>query len=189
VLEIEGGRYRLFTQAQATGLTGLLMRGVFRQSSSGQVSAEGFSPEQYEERRGDRAPRGFTVDPSLNQVSFLGGQSAPRVEGLQDRLSIFTQLSWMASQGRIKPQDITVKVPVVGTSKVREMRFRIQGDQSLEGAGGAIVNTVNLSTIAEPGDEEGSIDIWFQQGGPLLPVRIRFVDQRGRVMDQFLTMP
>ena len=189
VLEIEGNRYRLFTEAQATGLTSLLMRGIFRQSSSGRIEPDGFAPERYEERRGDRAPRGFNVDLNTNQINFSGGQSGTRVKGLQDRLSIFTQLSWMVSQGRIKPKDSMIELSVTGSSRVRTLKFRIEPDQLLTGPGGNTLNTVSLSTISEPGDDEGGIDIWFQPGGPLLPIRIRFVDQRGRIVDQFLMTP
>lgn len=189
VLEIEGTRYRLFTEAQATGLTALLMRGIFRQSSSGRIDPDGFAPERYEERRGNRAPRGFSVDLNTNQIIFSAGQSATRVEGLQDRLSIFTQLSWMVSQGRIKPQDSMIELPVTGSSRVRTVKLRVEPDQILTSPGGSALNTLGLTTIAEPGDDEGGINIWFQPGGPLLPIRIRFVDRRGLIVDQFLMMP
>jgi Protein of unknown function (DUF3108) len=189
VLEIEGTRYRLFTEAQATGLTALLMRGIFRQSSSGRIEPDGFAPERYEERRGDRAPRGFSIDRNTNQINFSGGQSVPQVAGLQDRLSIFTQLSWMVSQGRIKPKDAVIELSVTGSSRIRTLKLRVEPDQILTAPSGSVLNTVSLSTIAEPGDDEGSVDIWFQPGGPLLPIRIRFVDQRGRIIDQFLVTP
>lgn len=188
VLEIEGDRYRLLTEGQATGLTALLFRGAFRQTSSGRVSGAGFMPERYEERRGDRPPRGFQRDFEASRLLFDNGNHTEWVEGLQDRLSIIAQLSWMASQGLLSAGGKPVVIPLVGSSRVRPLRLEVLADQPLMTPDGKTLNTLAVRALPESSDDD-EIDVWLQPKGPLLPLRIRFMDQRGRILDHFLSSP
>src|SRR5690606_31604421 len=125
------GRYRLHSESRAKGLLALVWRGSLVQTSEGLVDSKGLRPTRYEERRGDRAPRGATIDPASGHVHFLGGEQAAAGAGVQDKLSALVQLGMLvaagAGEGTALSPGQTFEFPLLRTSRVAPAQWRVEG--------------------------------------------------------------
>lgn len=182
-------RYRLSTEARATGMLAVFYSGTLNQSSSGVLDAQGFHPQRYTEKRGKRPERTFVFEndpPAVRQ----GGQGPdyPYPEGTQDRLSIFFQLGLLARNGRPALQKGRQFVlPLAGSHQVDEPFFQVVGTESQK-TGAGTFDTLHIS-VRKPGDAQAPrFDVWLAPSLRMLPVRIRvFEKNESSIVDQLLS--
>lgn len=186
-IELDGGRYRMSADGRAEGLAALVYSGVLSQKSEGRLTAAGLVPERYWERRGKRPERTVEIDRDKREVRFSDRPKVAYVDGLQDRLSLLLQLGLMA---RASPKDFSagseIALPELGSSRVLPSVYASRGEVELARAAGGTRRALHLERVAPRDADDARIDIWLGYDLDLLPVRIRFTDSDGQVLDQLL---
>lgn len=182
-------RYRLETEARATGIVAIFYSGTLLQTSVGVLGAGGFVPQHYTEKRGRRPERRLNFDARIRRIRLAGDPPVdmPYPEGTQDRLSIFFQLGLLArdEQQSFRPgQRFTL--PLAGTRRIDEPLFEVLSRAPLRTQAG-VFDALHIS-VRKPGDQDAPrFDIWLAPALQMLPVRIRVLDgSDGKVVDQVL---
>lgn len=157
--------------------------GIFeaQQRSSGGVGANGLVPRSYMQRSSRRAPRSVDFDWAAGQVSFSqNGEQHPTRPQMQDRLSLLLQLAW---RSRAEPQAREFRLPVAGHARTSTYTFRAQGVETVSVAAGRF-ETVKFERHKD--DRDDNLEVWLAPALCSLPVRVRFTDDNGLVIDQQL---
>lgn len=170
-----GANYALQARLQAFGIF------EAQQRSTGSVGAHGLLPQSYQQRTNRRAPRQATFDWSAGQVSFsANGARAPTEPQMQDRLSLLLQLAWRV---RGEPKLREVRLPVAGHTRTSTYVFRALGGETLTVPAGRFET---LKFERHKDDHDDSLEVWLAPALCSLPVRVRFADDNGLVIDQQL---
>jgi Protein of unknown function (DUF3108) len=149
-----------------------------RQTSRGTVERSGLQPVEYVESRTRRPTQTTTFDWKTKRVSF---SAAPEVSvetqpGLQDRASLMLHLVWRQRRGT----DPSFEVPVAGSRRVSPYRFTRHGVENVK----VPVGVIEAVKVERPGDDDHDrIEAWLGSGWCGLPVRIRYTERRGGVID------
>ena len=171
------GHYRLDSVAQGSGL--FAVAGKFIQASEGDIAATGLRPVTFSmERRGKKDIAVFNW--SDNSVRFSGKNgehTEPAAPGTQDMLSLLFQLAFVPPLG----DDLTMIV--TNGRKFERYAFERAGMEVVDLEGGKF-NTLKISKQRK-GDEDG-VEVWLALEHHYLPVKIRFTDKKGSVVEQSL---
>lgn len=178
-------RYRLETSAQAAGLVALVYSGQLTQSSEGSIGPAGLSPESYREKRGRRPERAIRFD--WNRRVMIGNGEPP-IEvslpaGTQDRLSLAYQLGLLVRQdpGRAAA-GARFDVPLAAMRSIDTVTATSTGQTTLRVDGKALA-AVRFEIRGERHASD-RIDLWLSPEQSMLPLRIRFLDDGSKVIDQ-----
>jgi len=158
--------------------------GIFeaRQGSTGNVRPEGLVPRRFTLRSSRREPRSIDFDWAARRVSFSHtGNSEPTRPQMQDRLSMMMQLAW---RQRSEPGTTTFEMPVAGPRHASAFVFRSGGAETLTVPAGRF-DTVKFERVQQSGDDE--FEVWLAPALCSLPVRLRFTDDKGLVIEQRLS--
>jgi hypothetical protein len=171
----DGDTYRIESSVTAVGIF------EAQQSSTGSVRAEGLVPRRFTLRSSRREPRSIDFDWAARRVSFSHtGGSEPTRPQMQDRLSLMMQLAW---RHRSEPRTSAFEMPVAGPRHVATFVFKSQGAEAVTVPGGRF-DTVKFERYKETGDDE--FEVWLAPALCSLPVRLRFTDDKGLVIEQRL---
>ena len=171
----KGDAYTMESSLQAVGLF------EAQQSSAGTVGREGLVPRTFTQRSNRRPPRSAEFDWAAQRVTFSqSGASAPTKPQMQDRLSLLMQLPW---RHRANPRATTIELPVAGQGGASTYTFKAQGAETLALPAGRF-ETVKFERHKQDGDE--ALEVWLAPSLCSLPVRLRFSDDRGLVIEQQL---
>ena len=157
--------------------------GIFeaKQSSTGSVRTEGLVPRTFTLRSSRRPPRSIDFDWAARRVSFSHtGNVEPTRPQMQDRLSMMMQLAW---RQRREPAATRFEMPVAGPRHVSTFVFRGEGGESLAVPAGRF-DTLKFARVNESGEDE--FEVWLAPALCSLPVRLRFTDDKGLVIEQRL---
>ncbi len=170
----DGGRYEMSSSTRSA-----LYKA--RQDSRGTLQGRVLRPAEYTEQTQRREPATTTVDWPAGTIRF---SAAPDVAGsvvplLQDRLSMLLQLGERAQ----RQGDGDVVLPVAGLRSVADYRFERRGAESIELPAGTF-DAVRLQR-RDPVRQE-AVEVWLAPGSCWLPVKLRFTDERGVVIENQL---
>src|SRR5262249_43460947 len=140
-------------------------------------------PLEFVESRGSRTPQTATFDWDAKLVHFSAAADtpAPTEPGLQDRVSVLLQL---ALQVRPTTREGPLEIPVAGARRVGPYRFTRRGVETVK-VPVATMEALHLERTPEDGDKD-RLEAWFAAGWCDLPVRLRFTDRNGAVIDERL---
>lgn len=166
------GHYTLVSIAQATGLASLFVSGKLMQTSEGAITAHGLQPEQYWLSRGERKQDTARFDWGAGRL-VQGNHGVELPTGSQDVLSFPFHLAMTVGS-------LTTEwtLAVTNGRKLREYQFRNLGQERLV-QGEAEIDTLHLQGSRSG---EGTLDVWLAPSRHWLPLRIRTLDQKGKVM-------
>lgn len=179
------GRYNIKLVTEAVGWATIFASKPLYAETVGTIGPGGLRPERYTHR----SPRGkeevSVFDYENKKITYSSLKDPlPLLNGIQDRLSFMIQLAWMM---KVAPERFTlgetVDLPMAGRNKVEEVSFWVESDADIVMPGGVLVPAVHLSSHREGERFKGKIDIWLDRTDRLLPVRIRFEEVRGQVLD------
>lgn len=186
--EIDGGRYALTSQTQATVLY------EARQSSRGAVAAGGLQPIVYAESRTRRAEQTVRFDRDAGEVIFSANDTRePIARQVQDRLSLLVEVSRRIAAA--KPGN-SIDVPVAGVRRIENYSLRNGGRESIDVPAGRF-DVIKLERDpqkiarangagAPRGAREDRLQMWIAPSLCGLPVRVRYEDEHGLVVDNTL---
>jgi hypothetical protein len=172
------GHYSLTSKAEPTGMAALFMSDVIVQTSEGGLDAAGLRPARFSMQKGDRKPDTANFDWEANQVTLNGQTRVLLTTQAQDLLGFPFHLALTVREDE---PDFTLGVS--NGRKFKEYQFRNLGKVSLE-QGGRMFEALHLQGV-HPRD--GELDVWLDMAHSALPVRIRTLDQKGRMLEMRLT--
>lgn len=166
------GHYSLVSIAQATGLASLFVSGKLVQTSEGAITAHGLQPDQYWLSRSERRQDTARFDWGSGRL-VQGNNGVELPAGSQDVLSFPFHLAMTVGS-------LTTEwtLAVTNGRKLREYQFRNLGQERLV-QGEAEIDTLHLQGSRSG---EGTLDVWLAPSRHWLPLRIRTLDQKGKVM-------
>jgi len=171
----QGDRYRMSSTLRALGLIDV------QQHSDGQVGRYGLAPRSFVHRAGQRPPLSVDFDWTAGRVTFHPDGSAEPIRlRTQDRLSLLLQLAW---QLRDSPNAAEFELPVAGSRRIATYRFVSRGAETLDLPAGRH-ETIRFER--RPDSRDDLLEVWLAPGLCSLPVRVRFRDERGLIVDQRL---
>ena len=172
----QGDAYKIDSSVTAIGIF------EARQGSTGSVRPEGLVPRKFTLRSSRREPRSIDFDWAAQRVSFSHtGNSEPTRPQMRDRLSMMMQLAW---RQRSEPGTTTFEMPVAGPRHASAFVFRSGGAETLTVPAGRF-DTVKFERVQQGGDDE--FEVWLAPSLCSLPVRLRFTDDKGLVIEQRLS--
>lgn len=175
VFQRKGDAYTMESTLQAFGIYEAHQRSV------GVVRAAGIVPGAFVQRTSRRPPRRVTFDWAAQRVSFSdNGETSPTRPQMQDRLSLMLQLAW---RHRHEPRAREIQLPVAGLRHDSDYLFAKKGQETLTVPGGRY-DTVKFERRKDDGDD--TLEVWLAERLCWLPVRLRFTDDKGTVVDQQL---
>jgi hypothetical protein len=149
-----------------------------RQASRGTIVKGGLQPVEYVEARGKRTPQTTTFDWETGRVIFSAAPDSPGATepGLQDRVSLVLQLAWRQRAAA----ETSFEIPVAGARGVGIYRFARRGVETIK----VPVGIVEATRVERAADEENDrLEAWLGTSWCGLPVRIRYTDRKGGVID------
>lgn len=178
-------QYVLKMTSEAMGWASLIARKPLNAEASGSIGPGGFRPARYTHHTPFGKEEVSVFDYEKNQISYSSlKEPFPLPKGAQDRLSFMLQLAWML---KVSPEQFSigqsVSLPMAGRNKIEDVRFTVLADQEIVLPGGILVPALHISSFRVGERFKGQIDVWFDKTDRLLPVRIRFEESNGQVLD------
>lgn len=177
-------RYTINQVAEASGIVSLFYSGRHVQISQGEITPQGLRPSSYWVQRGQSADKTDTAqfDWEGMQLTLGTGGNTRTVklpDGTQDLLSFLYQLAFLPPQ-----QGNSTRVHITTGRKLDNYGYQSLGEETLETGLGPI-KALHIGQVRQQGEE--TTEIWLATEYHYLPVKIRFTDKQGGVMEQTAT--
>jgi hypothetical protein len=173
----EAERYRLVSSVETSGLASLIRSVDIDMESLGQFSESGLRPEVFGiMRSGKKARERALFDWETMKIRVGDDDDYTLDPGTQDLLSFYYQLAFLDI-----PPGRTGAMPLATGKKYSVYRLENLGDETIE----IPLGTLNTRRLRSPG--ENATEIWLAYDYHLLPVKVRHVDNKGKVFVQVAT--
>lgn len=176
--KLDNGRYVLRAETETTGMAAMIRHVRIRHVSEGEITESGFRPVSFRVERDGKPRDTARFDWQHNVLLLTSGENrsqADLLEGSQDLLSAFYQIA-------VAPPVTAIPVfPVTNGRKYYKERVDVLGEERIQTPIGAF-RTVRVQ-IGQPGERRQTL-VWMAVDYANLPVRIRFVDDKGGVSEQ-----
>jgi Protein of unknown function (DUF3108) len=167
------------------GLARWVVGGKLSYRSQGEVGLNGPETRRYTEKTGGRPERWleFVGNPVMMKSHQVAALSVP--PGAQDRLSVMWLLSMLArSNPGLLEKGTTFSVPMFTFRQVYPAYFENFGPTVLVTPAG-VLQCLHVSYKTQEKDSD-KVDIWLGYDYDMQPVRIRWQEARGRIVDLVL---
>lgn len=174
--------YSITTETRA-----ILVGKILQANSKGVIDSFGLAPSQYEEKPRNKSPALTTFNLDTKLISFSeSSKTYPLKGGEQDRTSAVWQL---VSIARAVPNKFIPKSQwtffVAGRRDAEKWTFTVKDNAVLSTPFGYIA-TVHITKAPPPDSKGQTVDIWLAPNMEWYPVRLRFSDADGNIVDQRL---
>ena len=169
---IRDGRYSLTSVTEATGITAMFMSGKITQRSEGSLTAEGLQPDKFWGEKGQLVQPPVRFD-WPNRLLLLPAGAVELPAQTQDLLSFAFHLAM-----RVQDNDAAWELPVTNGKKLRNYQFQVMGWDAI----GITYSPHEALRLQGSRSGEGSLDVWLAPARYWLPVRIRTLDHKGKVI-------
>lgn len=179
----DGNNYSITQIAEASGIVSIFYSGRHVQISQGVITANGMQPDSYWVQRGQSAEKTDTAkfDWKDRQLTFGTGndtRTASLPEGTQDLLSFLYQLAFAP------PLEGRTRLHITTGRKLGNYGYQSLGEETVETPLGSI-RALHIAQVRQEGEE--NTEIWLATEYHYLPLKIRFTDKQGSVMEQTVT--
>lgn len=174
----DGSRYEARQEISA------FLVGSRTQRSVGAITAQGLLPEKFSDK--SRSEQAAHFDYAQGRITFSANTpQAPASPGVQDRLSVFIQLSALlaADPGRFVP-GTQITLTTVSARSADRWTFTIEGPETLDLPSGAIP-ALKLQRLPRK-DYDQKAELWVAPALGYLPVRIKLTQANGDFADLLL---
>jgi hypothetical protein len=175
--EAEPGAYRIFSEAETSGMVELFRPQRLRYMSRGSITREGLRPESFlmsRTRRGQTEVAQARFDWSASSLVYglaREPKDAPLPPDAQDFMSFVYQFVLLP------PAPGRYRVPITTGSRFELYDIEVGAEQTIETPIGAL-RALPVKQLPAPGRE--SVEIWLAAEYHHLPVRIRHYDREGQ---------
>ncbi|QHI99182.1 DUF3108 domain-containing protein [Xylophilus rhododendri] len=154
------------------------------QTSEGAIGAGGLEPERFADKA--RREQATHFDRDQHRIVFSANTpEMPLPPGVQDRLSVFLQLSsQLAGDPGRYPEGSTITIPTAGPRDLADWSFVVGAPETLQLRLGS-QPTIKLERAPRK-EYDTRVEVWFAPALGYLPVRMRITQQTGDYIEQTL---
>ncbi len=159
-----------------------LLLGSRSQTSQGRLTRHGLAPVRFADKSRSEQAAHFVRD--QGQIVFSANSPpVPLLPGAQDRLSVVLQISGLlAGNPKAYPAGRVLAIQTAGTKDAEVWQFKVVGDDTLDLPDGAMQA---LKLVRQPRHAyDQQIELWFAEKLAFLPVRIKWSQVGGNLVDQ-----
>jgi hypothetical protein len=181
VLEHDGQRYQVLSETTPRGIAALFIKDV-RRESRGAVTATGLRPDLFEETGRRGGARSAKFDWAAGALTLVHGDTTRTValpQGTLDQASLAYALAFRGVA------DSGFTVHVTDGRGVKQYRYREIAGETLKTAVGEF-RTRRFERVRDPGEKRG-FEFWLATDRHLLPVKLRYIEKNGDVVDSIIT--
>jgi hypothetical protein len=174
-LDIVDGHYTLTADAHTTGLVHIFKTYHIEQTSSGTATVQTLKPETFTEiitQNGNKEINRGDFDWKNQKIHFSSGTDAALPPQTMDILSTLYQFP------PIRERDQIVSINIATAKNVETYRFQVDMEEPLKTSMGTL-QTVHFHRLRRANQE--GLEIWFAQEYRLLPVKVRHIDNSGKI--------
>ncbi len=182
VLEHDGKQYSVISETKTVGLAAFLYKMNIRRESRGLITQSGLRPLHFEEDRTRKPKRAVDFDWDAKLIKLTDGVNVQTL-ALPD--NTFDQTSFAYAFAFRPPSDEILPVYLTDGRKLSDYKYQIIGREKLKTSLGEL-ETVHFQKVQEADDKRG-FEVWLSVQHHYLPVRIRFIEKNGTVLDSTVT--
>lgn len=178
----DGSRYTI------DGDFGVLFITALHFHSEGAIENGGIAPDLYSEKRFRRAETSTRFERESNTISFsTSSKTYPRTGTEQDRASIIWQLAGIGrgDETRYVPGAV-FDVIVTGTRDAEPWQIQVVGQENID-FDGRTLGAWHVVRAPRARSRDQKLDIWFAPQLQWYPVRLRYTEPNGDVLNMTLT--
>lgn len=182
ILEHDGKAYKVTSTLKTIGVAAVLYKLDIRREASGLVTPEGLRPQHFEEERTRKARKAVDFDWKAKTVTLTDGdkrQTLPLPENTYDQTSFAYAFAF-----RPMPEDFPT-IYLSDGRKLSDYQYRNLGKETLKTPIGDL-ETLHIQKVRDADDKRG-FEVWLAVARHHLPVRIRYVEKNGQVIDSTIT--
>ena len=153
-----------------------------RRESRGLITQSGLRPLHFEEDRTRKPKRAVDFDWDAKLIKLTDGVN---VQTLALPYNTFDQTSFAYAFAFMPPGDEILPVYLTDGRKLSDYKYQIIGREKLKTSLGEL-ETVHFQKVQEADDKRG-FEVWLSVQHHYLPVRIRFIEKNGTVLDSTVT--
>ena len=182
VLEHDGKSYTVASELKTVGLAAILYKLDIRRQSRGLVTRDGLRPLHFEEQRTRKPKRAADFDWDAKTIKLTDGdkvETLPLPENTFDQTSFTYAFAFKASLDELPPVHLT------DGRKLSDYKYEVLGKEKLKTPLGEI-EALHIRKVRDADDKRG-FEVWLSAEHHHLPVRIRYVEKNGQVVDSNIT--
>lgn len=182
VLEHDGKSYTVASELKTVGLAAILYKLDIRRQSRGLVTRDGLRPLHFEEQRTRKPKRAADFDWDAKTIKLTDGdkvETLPLPENTFDQTSFTYAFAFKASLDELPPVHLT------DGRKLSDYKYEVLGKEKLKTPLGEI-EALHIRKVRDADDKRG-FEVWLSTEHHHLPVRIRYVEKNGQVVDSNIT--
>ncbi len=181
-LEHDGRKYTVISETKTVGVAALFYKLNIRRQSRGSLTASGLRPLQFEETNSRKPRRAADFDWDAGQVKLTDGD---KIETLPVNANTFDPTSLPYAFAFAQSNQESMKVFVADGRRLSDYEYKIIGKETLKTPLGEL-ETLHFQKAREADDRRG-LEFWLSVDHHFLPVKIRFVEKNGTMVDSTVT--
>jgi Protein of unknown function (DUF3108) len=182
VLEHDGKQYSVISESKTVGIAAFFYKMNIHRESRGLITKDGLRPLHFEEDRTRKPKRAADFDWEAKLIKLTDGENVETVP-LPD--NTFDQTSFAYVFAFRSPDDELPPVHLTDGRKLSDYKYQMVGKEKIKTPIGEL-ETVHFQKIRE-GDDKRGFEVWLAVKHHYLPVRIRFIEKNGTVLDSTVT--
>lgn len=183
VLEHDGKRYSIVSESKTVGIAAFFYKANIRRESRGLVTRDGLRPLHFEEDRTRKPKRAADFDWGAKLINLTDG---PNVQTLALPDNTFDQTSFVYAFAFQPLRADRLAVQLTDGRKLSDYQYEIVGKEIIKKTPLGDLETIHIRKVSAAGDKRG-FEVWLAVAHHHLPVRIRFVEKDGTVLDSNVT--
>lgn len=182
VLEHDGKTYSVVSELKTVGVAAILYKLDIRRQSRGLVTKDGLRPQHFEEARTRKPKRAADFDWDAKTIKLTDGdrvETLPLPDNTFDQTSFTYAFAFKASLDDLPPVNLT------DGRKLSDYTYKVLGREKLKTPIGEL-EALHIRKVQDADDKRG-FEVWLSVEHHNLPVRIRYVEKNGQVVDSTIT--
>ena len=181
-LEHDGKKYSVVSETKTVGVAALFYKLNIHRESRGLVTAGGLRPLRFEETNSRKPKRAADFDWDAGQVKLTDGD---KIETVPLSVNTFDPTSLPYVFAFAQSNQESMKVYIADGRRMADYEYRIIGKETLKTPLGDL-ETLHFQKFREADDKRG-LEFWLSVDRHFLPVKIRFVEKNGTIVDSTVT--
>ena len=181
-LEHDGKKYSVVSETKTVGVAALFYKLNIRRESRGSLTASGLRPLQFEEKNSRKPRRAADFDWDAGQVRLTDGD---KIETMPLSANTFDPTSLPYAFAFAQSNEESMKVFVADGRRLADYEYRILGKETLKTPLGEL-ETLHFQKVREADNKRG-LEFWLSVDRHFLPVKIRYVEKNGTMVDSTVT--
>lgn len=182
LLEHDGKKYSVVSETRTVGVAALFYKLNVHRESRGLLTAGGLRPLQFEENSSRKPRRAADFDWDTGQIKLTDGD---KIETLPLSANTFDPTSLPYVFAFAQSSQDSLKVFIADGRRVADYEYMIIGKETLKTPLGEL-ETLHFQKFQEADDKRG-LEFWLSVDRHFLPVKIRFVEKNGTIVDSTVT--